>query len=138
MYVHGSESDVVTSLAPYESLVAQSVPFAPFIQCYACLHGRQSTDQVTVKPGLLPVLCVVFPTFLPFLCLFSLVDCFDDKREDYQNGFPHTCIYEQFLKIILNHISRVKQDDKCCFSVFTRCASFFGVLCSFLFLLLNM
>lgn len=51
MYIHGSESDVVTHLTPYESLVAQTIPFAPFIQCYACLHGRQPTDDKTTKRG---------------------------------------------------------------------------------------
>ena len=51
MYVHSSDSDVVTHLAPYESLAAQTIPFAPFIQCYACLHGRQPADETTVKPG---------------------------------------------------------------------------------------
>ena len=53
MYVNSSESDVVVQVAPYESLVAQTVPFAPFVQCYACLHGRQPTDDSVGKPGLL-------------------------------------------------------------------------------------
>jgi len=63
MYVHNPESDVVTHLAPYESLVALTLPFAPFIQCYACLHGRQPTDETKTKPGMSccsPVLAVCF------------------------------------------------------------------------------
>ena len=51
MYVHSSESDVVSHLAPYESLVALTIPFAPFVQCYACLHGRQPADETKIKPG---------------------------------------------------------------------------------------
>ena len=51
MYIHSSESDDVTHLALFESLVAQTIPFAPFVQCYACLHGRQPADDTTVKPG---------------------------------------------------------------------------------------
>lgn len=51
MYVHSSESDIVTQLAPYESLAAQTIPYAPFIQCYACLHGRQPADETAIKPG---------------------------------------------------------------------------------------
>ena len=45
MYIIGPESDVVSSMAPYESLAAQSLPFAPFIQCYACLHSRKTVDE---------------------------------------------------------------------------------------------
>ena len=52
MYIQSSESDVVTHLAPYESLVAQTIPFAPFVQCYACFHGRHATDDTAVKPGI--------------------------------------------------------------------------------------
>ena len=51
MYVNSSESDVVAHLAPYESLVAQTIPLAPFIQCYSCLHGRQPTHETTIKHG---------------------------------------------------------------------------------------
>jgi len=51
MYVHGAESDVVTHLTPYESLVAQTIPFAPFVQCYACLHGRRPADETKIKSG---------------------------------------------------------------------------------------
>jgi len=81
MYVHSSESDVVTNLAPYESLVAQTIPFAPFIQCYACLHGRQPNDEATIKTGVWTVsVCPFFgtrkvgpkkPLYLFFLLLLS-------------------------------------------------------------------
>lgn len=83
MYIHGSESDVVTHLAPYESLVAQTIPFAPFIQCYACLHGRQPVDETKIRNGM----SWIFPPFPLSLfhstfCLLSLyVFGFSLRRE---------------------------------------------------------
>jgi len=53
MYTYGSESAAgVTGLAPYESLVTQMVPYAPFVQCYACFHALQPADGTAVKRGL--------------------------------------------------------------------------------------
>ena len=67
MYVHSSEFD--DYLAPYEALAAQTVPFAPFIQCYACMHGRQLTDETTsIKPG-----ASLTPAPFSGCCFFSLV-----------------------------------------------------------------
>lgn len=102
MYIHGSaESDVVTPLVPYESLVSQTIPFAPFIQCYSCLHGRQQMDETKIKPGISsspPLL--ILSLFCSVFLSFSVICCQLGIRKRTKGCFSHFFCLSFFDSII--------------------------------------